>query len=75
MDLEICLEMWNGQRFSTLVLAQKRRDMGVFFSSLLDSLFGSKEQRILVLGLDNAGKTTILCCILCTPLRNRQTPA
>ena len=30
------------------------------FSSLLDSLFGSKEQRILILGLDNAGKTTIL---------------
>lgn len=35
--------------------------MGSIFSSLLDSLFGSKEQRILILGLDNAGKTTILC--------------
>ncbi|KAK8800085.1 hypothetical protein WA588_002901 [Blastocystis sp. NMH] len=34
--------------------------MGTLFSSLLDSLFGSKEQRILILGLDNAGKTTIL---------------
>ncbi|KAK8818444.1 ADP-ribosylation factor-like protein 1 [Blastocystis sp. ATCC 50177/Nand II] len=34
--------------------------MGAFFSSILESLFGSKEQRILILGLDNAGKTTIL---------------
>ena len=33
---------------------------GLWFSSLL-SLFGDKEARILVLGLDNAGKTTILC--------------
>jgi GTPase SAR1 family protein len=34
--------------------------MGMWFSSLL-SYFGEKEARILVLGLDNAGKTTILC--------------
>lgn len=33
---------------------------GLWFSRLL-SLFGDKEARILVLGLDNAGKTTILC--------------
>mmetsp|Transcript_47065 Transcript_47065/g.120061 ORF Transcript_47065/g.120061 Transcript_47065/m.120061 type:complete len:183 (-) Transcript_47065:199-747(-) len=33
--------------------------MGMWFSSLL-SYFGEKEARILVLGLDNAGKTTIL---------------
>lgn len=34
--------------------------MGLWFSSLFSSLFGSKEVRILILGLDNAGKTTIL---------------
>ncbi len=35
--------------------------MGLFFSRLFQNLFGSKEVRILILGLDNAGKTTILC--------------
>jgi stage III sporulation protein SpoIIIAA len=35
--------------------------MGIWFSSLFSSLFGRKEVRILILGLDNAGKTTILC--------------
>jgi len=34
--------------------------MGLWMSKLL-ALFGEKEARILVLGLDNAGKTTILC--------------
>jgi ADP-ribosylation factor-like protein 1 len=34
--------------------------MGAFFSSLLSRLWGSKEVRILILGLDGAGKTTIL---------------
>eukprot|EP00762_Andalucia_godoyi_P007167 ANDGO_08089.mRNA.1 ADP-ribosylation factor 1 len=34
--------------------------MGVLFSRVFDSLFGSKEHRILIVGLDNAGKTTIL---------------
>eukprot|EP00892_Ulva_mutabilis_P010558 jgi/Ulvmu1/7875/UM004_0106.1 len=33
--------------------------MGLWFSQLL-SVFGDREARILVLGLDNAGKTTIL---------------
>jgi len=35
--------------------------MGMFFSSLFARLLGRKEVRILILGLDNAGKTTILC--------------
>jgi hypothetical protein len=35
--------------------------MGILFSRVFQSIFGSKEVRILILGLDNAGKTTILC--------------
>ncbi|PWN52317.1 Arf-domain-containing protein [Violaceomyces palustris] len=34
--------------------------MGVAFSSLWSSLFGSKELKICILGLDNAGKTTLM---------------
>ena len=34
--------------------------MGVLFSRLFSSLFGRGEIRILILGLDNAGKTTLL---------------
>ncbi|AAS51150.1 ACL078Wp [Eremothecium gossypii ATCC 10895] len=34
--------------------------MGNSFSRVLSKLFGSREMKILMLGLDNAGKTTIL---------------
>ena len=34
--------------------------MGITFSKLFDRLWGRKEMRILMVGLDAAGKTTIL---------------
>jgi len=34
--------------------------MGLSFSKMFDSLFGKKEMRILMVGLDAAGKTTVL---------------
>ena len=39
--------------------------VGSFFSSLFSRLWGSKETRILILGLDGAGKTTILYRFVC----------
>merc|ERR1711934_334371 len=42
---------------NTLVIAAA---MGNVFASLFKGLFGKKEMRILMVGLDNAGKTTVL---------------
>jgi GTPase SAR1 family protein len=41
-------------------LSEKSFEMGGLFSSILQRLWGDKEMRILILGLDGAGKTTIL---------------
>jgi len=38
----------------------KKSDMGVFFSSLYNIFTPERDWRILMAGLDNAGKTTLL---------------
>jgi GTPase SAR1 family protein len=35
--------------------------MGFIFSKLFKGLLGDQQMRIIIIGLDNAGKTTILC--------------
>lgn len=37
--------------------------MGFVFSKLFKGLMGTEQMRIIIIGLDNAGKTTILCKI------------
>jgi GTPase SAR1 family protein len=40
--------------------AGEREEMGLTFTKLFSRLFAKKEMRILMVGLDAAGKTTIL---------------
>lgn len=40
--------------------SRRNVNMGLTFSRLFDKLWGKKEMRILMVGLDAAGKTTIL---------------
>ncbi|XP_065835703.1 ADP-ribosylation factor-like protein 1 [Oscarella lobularis] len=42
------------------LLLTTRQRMGILFSRMFAALWGPKEYRILILGLDGAGKTTIL---------------
>ena len=44
----------------SLTKHQKQTKMGNVFATLFKGLFGKKEMRILMVGLDAAGKTTIL---------------
>ena len=37
--------------------------MGFVFSKLFSGLLGNEQMRIIIIGLDNAGKTTILCML------------
>lgn len=38
--------------------------MGFVFSKLFSGLLGNEQMRIIIIGLDNAGKTTILCIFI-----------
>jgi hypothetical protein len=43
--------------------------MGFVFSKLFKGLLGEQQMRIIIIGLDNAGKTTILCKSVMLPPR------
>lgn len=46
--------------YRNLICGLSRRKMGLSFTKLFSRLFAKKEMRILMVGLDAAGKTTIL---------------
>lgn len=49
-----------GRLVGRLILILKKIKMGISFRKLFSRLFEKKEMRILMVGLDAAGKTTIL---------------
>lgn len=53
-------ECWKSSLISSIFSYNCYIFTGGFFSSLFSGLFGTREMRILILGLDGAGKTTIL---------------
>jgi hypothetical protein len=50
--------------FQKLTRKKKSYKMGLQISKLFDSLFGKKEMRILMVGLDAAGKVRSFVCLL-----------
>lgn len=46
--------------FGVLICRDPQSEMGLTFTKLFSRLFAKKEMRILMVGLDAAGKTTIL---------------
>jgi ADP-ribosylation factor protein 6 len=45
--------------------------MGASISKMMAKVFGSKEMRLLMLGLDAAGKTSMPPALLLNPMYNR----
>ncbi len=45
--------------------------MGFIFSKLFKGLLGDQQMRIIIIGLDNAGKTTILCKLIIGDVKDR----
>uniref|UniRef100_A0A8R7K065 ADP-ribosylation factor n=1 Tax=Triticum urartu TaxID=4572 RepID=A0A8R7K065_TRIUA len=52
--------LFGGRPAGQILLIQGGREMGQAFRKLFDAFFGNKEMRVVMLGLDAAGKTTIL---------------
>lgn len=56
----VAIEIWIEENWVVCVWIQKTWKMGLSFTKLFSRLFAKKEMRILMVGLDAAGKTTIL---------------